>query len=101
MKASRKLPRSIESELRAVRAVKALGAHRLWLRFDNGDEGEIDMKPFLEPFTNLFAALEDPDYFARVRVSRAARTIAWPNGVELDPDVLHSRVTGKKIRWAR
>jgi len=82
-------------------AVKVLGGHRLWLRFDDGAEGEIDMKPFLEPFINLFAPLEDPKYFAKVRVRRAAGTIAWPNGVELDPDVLHSRVTGRKIRWAR
>jgi len=98
---SKRSPRSSKSELHDVMAVKVLGGHRLWLRFDDGAEGEIDMKPFLEPFINLFAPLEDPKYFAKVRVRRAAGTIAWPNGVELDPDVLHSRVTGRKIRWAR
>jgi hypothetical protein len=45
----------------------------------------------------LFAALKDPTYFAKVKVSRAAGTIRWPNGVDLDPDVLHHRVTGKPL----
>lgn len=84
-------------ELRHVVSVKPLGAHRLWMRFDNGDEGEIDMEPHLRPFQNLFAALKDPTYFAKVKVSRAAGTIRWPNGVDLDPDVLHHRVTGKPL----
>ena len=33
--------------------------------------------------------LRDPDYFAQVRVDPEAGTIVWPNGVDLDPQVLH------------
>ena len=79
-----------------VVAVRPLGGYRLWLRFDDGREGEIDLSPYLKPFRNMFAPLADPGYFARVRVSRSAGTIQWPNGVDLDPDVLHERVTGTK-----
>jgi len=30
-----------------------------------------------------------PDCFRRVRVDPELRTIVWPNGFDLDPDVLH------------
>ena len=33
--------------------------------------------------------LHDPGYFRRVRVDDELRTIVWPNGFDLDPDVLH------------
>ena len=39
----------------------------------------------------------DPQMFAEVRVVPEWGTIAWPNGADLDPDVLYSRVTGVPI----
>jgi hypothetical protein len=80
-----------------VVAVKLLGGYRLWLKFKDGEEGELDMESYLQPFINLFEPLQDPTYFAKVEVIRAARTIGWPNGVELDPDMLHHHVTGKPL----
>ena len=41
--------------------------------------------------------MNDPAFFAQVRVDDDAGTIVWPNGVDLDPLVLHSRVTGTPI----
>jgi Protein of unknown function (DUF2442) len=35
--------------------------------------------------------LRDPAYFRQVRVDPELRTIVWPNGFDLDPDVLHGR----------
>ena len=77
--------------------VRALGGYRLWLEFDDGDGGEVDLEPLLQPFENLFAALRDPAYFAKVELSRTLGTIRWPNGVDLDPDVLHHHTTGKPL----
>ena len=37
----------------------------------------------------MFVALQDPDVFAQVTVDVEAGTIVWPNGVDLDPDVLY------------
>jgi hypothetical protein len=37
----------------------------------------------------VFAPLEDGTYFARVQLDEVAGTICWPNGVDIDPDVLH------------
>ena len=35
--------------------------------------------------------LRDLAYFRQVRVDPELRTVVWPNGLDLDPDVLHGR----------
>jgi hypothetical protein len=72
--------------------VKALGGHRLRLRFDDGVEGVLDFAEFLE-FDGLFAPHRDPEFFAKVFIFGS--TIAWPNETDLDPVVLYGRVTGR------
>ena len=41
--------------------------------------------------------MRDPAYFAQVRVDPELGTVVWPNGAELDPDVLYARLTGIPI----
>lgn len=48
-------------------------------------------------FDGVFEPLRDPAFFSQVRVDPEAGTIVWPNGADLDPLVLHSRVTGVPI----
>src|ERR1044071_6004945 len=45
--------------------VEPRSGYRLWLRFQDGTEGEIDLGPQLT-FQGVFAPLRDPAYFARV-----------------------------------
>jgi hypothetical protein len=37
----------------------------------------------------MFEPLRDLDEFRKVAVDRELGTIVWPNGADLDPDVLH------------
>jgi hypothetical protein len=80
---------------RTVTGVLTIGEHRLWLRFDDGSEGELDLRTYV-PFVNLFAAFEDPRFVAQVRLTERG-TIEWPNDVEFDPVVLYCTVTGTPI----
>lgn len=83
-----------------VTDVRWLGDHRLWLRFADGAEGVVD---FLEhfDFRGIFGALQDPAVFGAVRVDREVGTIVWPNGADLDPDVLYAYATGAPLpAWA-
>jgi hypothetical protein len=82
--------------LRDIVTVQPKGNYRLRLRFDDGVEGEIDVAAML-PFEGVFAALRDPKVFGAVKVDPALGTIVWPNGADLDPDVLYAVVTGKPI----
>ena len=77
-------------------AVKPLGEYRLYLRFEDGTEGIVDLAARLA-FRGVFEPLRDPACFALVRVDSELGTIAWPNGADLDPYVPHSQVTGIPI----
>ena len=79
-----------------VISVTQTGPYRLLLRFDDGAQGEIDIQR-MTTFEGVFEPLKDPGFFSQVRVDPEAGTIVWPNGADLDPLVLHSKVTGKPI----
>lgn len=64
-----------------------LGGHRLRLTFSDDLVRELDLEPILHG--GIFEELRDPHAFCQVHLDEIAGTIAWPNGVDLDPDVLH------------
>jgi hypothetical protein len=84
------------SMLRDITDVRHEGGHRVWLRFNDGAEGVVDLATALK-FVGVLAPLRDESYFAKVRVDPQSRMLAWPNGVDLDPDVLYSRLTGAPL----
>lgn len=49
----------------------------------------LDLAPWIEGRGGVFAPLQNPVFFARVTVDPEAGTLAWPNGVDMDPDVLY------------
>jgi len=85
--------------LKDIVEVRHLGGYRLHLRFEDGVAGEIDLSSQLE-FRGVFAPLRDVAEFSKVRVNPEIGTIVWPNGADLDPDVLYAAVTGKPIALA-
>lgn len=82
--------------LRDIVEARAAGGHRLYLRFEDGVNGEIDLGMLVE-FKGVFEPLRDPEEVSRVRVDPETGTICWPNGADLDPDVLYAEITGKPI----
>ena len=63
------------------------GKHRVWLRFDDGVDGEVDLSAELDG--EVFEPLRDRKYFARFVVDD---TLLWPNGADFAPEFLHERV---------
>lgn len=82
--------------LKDIVAAQVLGDYRLHLRFEDGVEGVVDLRPHLS-FRGVFEPLRDPAFFALVRVDPNLGTVAWPNGADLDPDVLYARITGAPV----
>ena len=70
-----------------VTEVRYLHDHVLWLRFNDGVEGEVDLAGELRG--EVFAPLRDPQMFARVAVHLDLRTVTWPNGADFAPEFLH------------
>ena len=73
-----------------VRVAEPQNGYVLHLRFSDGLEGAVDLEPLL--WGPMFEPLRDPAYFRRVRVSRDAGTVVWPNGADLAPETLHALV---------
>jgi len=71
-----------------VTAVRPLGGTRLWLRFDDGREGEVELGAELDGA--VFTPLREPAAFAQVTIDPDTRTIAWPNGADFAPEFLAS-----------
>ncbi len=82
--------------LKDIVEVRPLDGYRLFLRFEDGAEGEVDLAKMIR-FEGVFAPLMDRGKFLQVRVNEELGTICWPNGADLDPDVLYSAVTGEPI----
>jgi len=74
--------------LKDIGFAKAPGDYSLQLRFEDGVEGVVDLAQRIS-FRGVFAPLRDTAYFPRVRVDSELGTVVWPNGADLDPDVLY------------
>lgn len=72
--------------------VKALPNHRIWLRYDDGVSGEIDLSDIAGQ--GVFAAWNDPAVFNAVRLG-AHGAIEWSPDLDLCPDAMYLRLTGK------
>jgi len=82
--------------LKDIVEVRHLGGHRLYLRFEDGVAGDLDIADFTA-FEGIFEPLREIEYFAKVALHESLGTIYWPNGADLDPDVLYARVKGEAI----
>ena len=63
----------------------------VWLQFDDGTEGEVDLVE--ELYGPIFEPLREPGYFASFQVDPETHTITWPNGADFAPEFLYRRVT--------
>ena len=64
---------------------EVLPPYGLRLVFDDGLVREVDLAGELRG--SVFEPLKDPAFFAQVEVDHG--TVVWPNGLDLDPAVLH------------
>ena len=72
--------------LARVTTVEHLGARLLRVTFSDGLVRELD---FADALPGVLATIDDDEVFGGVVVDSVAGTISWPNGIDLDPDVLH------------
>jgi hypothetical protein len=82
--------------LKDIVAVCPLTDYNLRLTFEDDIEGIVNIANLIE-FTGIFEPLVNPTYFAQVAVNSDLGTISWPNGADLDPDVLYALVTDQPL----
>lgn len=71
-----------------IREVRPLTDFQVEVSFTDGTERVIDLARYLHgPVFN--AVREDPKVFRSLSVDPELGTIVWPNGADIDPDVLY------------
>ena len=77
--------------LRAVE-VKALPNYRLWVRFEDGVVGEVDLSE--DVGKGVFALWNDLDEFSKVTLGSSGEP-CWGDNIDLCPDAIYMQITGK------
>jgi hypothetical protein len=83
--------------------VKPLDGYKLWLRFQDGVSGTVDLSG--ELWGPMFEPLKDAALFAQAAIHPELETVTWPNGADLAPEFLYraaqQRVAGDAPEAAR
>ena len=75
-------------------AVEPREDYRIWLRYSDGEEGEVDLSDLAGG--GVFSAWDDRACFETVHVTEYG-AIAWSEELELCSDALYMRLTGKSV----
>ncbi|MBI4208785.1 MAG: DUF2442 domain-containing protein [Deltaproteobacteria bacterium] len=72
--------------------VKALPNYKLWVKFSDRIEGEVDLSPLVGK--GVFSLWKDSRAFQNVHIG-AMGEITWNDQVELCPDSIYMKITHK------
>lgn len=72
----------------AVTNAKYITAHVIWLAFNDGAEGEVDLAQELEG--EIFQPLKNIDYFKKFSIR--GHTLSWENGADFAPEFLRKKI---------
>ncbi|MGQ0835657.1 MAG: DUF2442 domain-containing protein [Gammaproteobacteria bacterium] len=80
-----------------VTQAKPLPNYRLWLRFSDASEGEVELRDFIfGDSRQIVRELRDPKVFGALRVD--ADTVVWENGFDLAPEFLRSHAKTRQTQ---
>ena len=75
--------------------VKPLDGFRLWVRFQDGIVGTIELVN--ELWGPMFEPLKNPGLFFQTSVNSELETVTWPNGADLAPEFLYQQVAQQGV----
>ena len=67
--------------------------YKVHVKFNTGEEGVVDLSDTVGG-NGVFKPLKDLKKFAEVEYSPELDTICWPNGADLAPSYLYSKLIG-------
>jgi hypothetical protein len=76
-----------------VKSARYIEDYKIWVSFDDGTSGEIDLEGELKG--PIFEPLKDKNTFSKISVDPELDTIIWPNGADLAPEFLKEKMYNK------
>ena len=76
---------------------KHTGDHGVWLRFDDGACGEVDLSDELDG--PIFEPLKDVEFFRQFLVRY--NTLSWQNGADFAPEFLREMLARQDLQAGR
>lgn len=73
--------------------IRSLAHYRIWLRYQDGTEGEVDLSRLAG--RGVFAAWEKEGLVDRVKLGHHGQ-LEWPGDLDLCPDALNVTLTGRR-----
>ena len=73
--------------------VKPKPNYRLWLRYEDGAEGELDLSDLVGQ--GVFSCWNDPKNFEGVYIGESGQ-ISWSDELDICPDSAYMDITGKR-----
>ena len=80
-----------------ITEVKPLENYRLFLQFDDGESGVVDLSDLAG--RGVLEAWSRDGIFKQVRITQLG-ALEWPAEIDLCPDALYLRLTGKRLEEA-
>lgn len=74
--------------------VEPRDGYRIWIRYSDGAAGLINLSSLVG--RGVFAAWRNRAFFKTVRLTENG-AVAWGEDIELCPDALYMRLTGKSV----
>lgn len=71
-----------------VTQAKYCGDYKVWLSFNDGAEGEVDLTS--ELYGEIFLPLKDKNFFKSF--SLEGHTLSWSNGADFAPEFLREQI---------
>ncbi len=72
-----------------VEKAKYISDYKIWLSFNDGTHGEVDLAPELHG--EIFEPLKDHSFFRSYTLE--GHTLSWSNGADFAPEFLHHNIT--------
>ncbi len=73
-----------------VKEAKYLHDYVIWVKFNNGAAGEINLQN--ELYGEMFESLKKIDNFMKFSIDPEMETIVWENGADLAPEFLYENI---------
>jgi hypothetical protein len=70
--------------------MKYRNGYRIWLKFDDGVSGEVDLSQELDG--PIFEPLRRTEYFRSFSLHPELKTLVWPNGADFAPEFLRQKL---------